>query len=77
MNAKKALKWLDTYDLTSPEGVDAFLQEVIKATWEARLGTRAAGALNGSLRILLEHLTLPALEKRVAELERLQKVKAA
>jgi hypothetical protein len=71
-NAKKALAWLDTYDLSTPEGVDGFLQEVIKRTWTGELGTRAAGALNGSLRILLEHLTLPALEKRITELERRQ-----
>jgi hypothetical protein len=69
-NAKKALAWLDSYDLGSPEGVDGFLQEVIKRTWTGELGTRAAGALNGSLRILLEHLTLPSLEKRIEEFER-------
>jgi hypothetical protein len=56
--------------LSSPEGVDGFLQEVIKRTWTGELGTRAAGALNGSLRILLEHMTLPALEKRITELEK-------
>ncbi len=69
-NARKTLEWLDSYDLSSPEGVDAFLQEVIKRTWTGELGTRAAGALNGSLRILLEHLTLPSLERRIEELER-------
>lgn len=69
-NAKKTLAWLDSYDLSTPEGVDGFLQEVIKRTWTGELGTRAAGALNGSLRILLEHLTLPSLEKRITELEK-------
>jgi hypothetical protein len=68
-NAAKKLDWLDTYDLSNPQGVDGFLQEVIKRTWTGELGTRAAGALNGSLRILLEHLTLPALEKRIEALE--------
>ena len=68
-NAKKSLKWLDKYDLSSPEGIDSFLQEVIRRTWTGELGTRAAGALNGSLRILLEHLTLPDLEKRIETLE--------
>jgi len=43
--------------------------EMIRATWEGRLGTRQGGVLNGSLRILLEHLTLPALEKRIEMLE--------
>jgi hypothetical protein len=71
------LPWLDSYELTTPEGVDLFLREVIRATWEGRLGTRAAGALNGSLRILLEHMTLPALQKRIEELERGREVKAA
>jgi len=70
VNAKKSLPWLSSYDLTTPEGVDRFLQEVIKRTWTGELGTRAAGALNGSLRILLEHLTLPALEKRIKVLEK-------
>jgi hypothetical protein len=68
-NAKKTLTWLDSYDLSTPAGVDGFLQEVIRRTWTGELGTRAAGALNGSLRILLEHLTLPALEKRITDLE--------
>jgi hypothetical protein len=68
-NAKKKLPWLGSYDLSTPAGVDGFLQEVIKRTWTGELGTRAAGALNGSLRILLEHMTLPGLEKRIAELE--------
>ena len=69
-NAKKTLAWLDSYDLSTPQGVDGFLQEVIKRTWTGELGTRAAGALNGSLRILLEHLALPALERRIEELEK-------
>jgi len=74
-NAKKKLAWLDSYDLRTPGGVDGFLQEVIKRTWTGELGTRAAGALNGSLRILLEHMTLPALEKRITELEKERQVK--
>ena len=74
-NAKKRLKWLDKYDLSSPEGVESFLHEVIQRTWTGDLGTRAAGALNGSLRILLEHLTLPDLEKRVKALEESGSVK--
>ena len=74
-NAKKKLAWLSSYDLRTSEGVDGFLQEVIKRTWTGELGTRAAGALNGSLRILLEHLTLPALEKRITELEKNRQVK--
>ena len=69
-NAKKSLAWLDTFDLSNPESIDLFLREVIRATWEGRLGTRAAGALNGSLRLLLEHLALPALEHRIVELEK-------
>jgi len=77
VNAKKSLPWLSSYDLTTPEGVDSFLQEVIKRTWTGELGTRAAGALNGSLRILLEHLTLPGLERRIVELEKIQGVRAA
>jgi hypothetical protein len=43
--------------------------EVIKSLWTGELGSRSAGALNGSLRILLEHLSLPALEKRIEMLE--------
>jgi hypothetical protein len=74
-NAKKSLKWLDRYDLSSPEGVESFLHEVIQRTWTGELGTRAAGALNGSLRILLEHLTLPSLEARIKVLEEAREVK--
>ena len=75
-NAKKSLQWLDKYDLSSAEGIDNFLRELIRATWEGRLGTRACGALNGSVRILLEHLALPGLEKRIKVLEENRDVKA-
>jgi len=68
-NAKKALAWLDSFDLTNPEGVQAFLKQVIKETWCGRLGSRACGALNGTLRLLLEHMLLPELEERIARLE--------
>lgn len=69
LNAMKSLPWLDSYDLSTPEGIDSFLQELIKATWTGQLGSRSGGCLNGSLRILLEHMTLPALEKRIEQLE--------
>lgn len=68
-NAKKSLEWLDSYDLSSPDGVRAFLQEIIKRSWTGELGSRAAGALNGTMRLLLEHELLPELEKRIKALE--------
>jgi hypothetical protein len=68
-NALKTLPWPDNFDLSSREGVDQFLKEVIKATWEGRLGSRQAGAINNSIRVLIEHEALPELEKRIAELE--------
>jgi hypothetical protein len=68
-NARKRLAWVEGWDLSSPEGVDRFLREVIRRTWTGELGTRAAGALNGSIRILLEHLLLPSIERRIAALE--------
>ena len=74
-NAKKVLEWLDTYDLSSPEGVQKFLQEAIKKTWQGELGSRQGGVINGALRLLLEHLTLPTLEKRIVELERQVKIR--
>jgi hypothetical protein len=69
-NAVKALEWLDSYDLSTPAGLDAFMQEVVKQVWTGELGTRAASSINGTLRLLLEHMTLPSLEKRIEELER-------
>jgi hypothetical protein len=68
-NAKKSLTWLDEYDLSSPDGVRGFLQEIIKRSWTGELGSRAAGALNGTMRLLLEHELLPELEKRIKALE--------
>jgi hypothetical protein len=70
LNGAKSLPWLESYDLTTPESIDLFLKELIRAVWEGRLGSRSGGCLNGSLRLLLEHLTLPALEKRISELEK-------
>jgi hypothetical protein len=68
-NARKCLPWL-SYDLSTADGVERFLEQVIRATWTGELGTRQAGALNGSVRLLLEHLTLPGLERRISEIER-------
>ena len=68
-NAKKALSWLDSYDLSTPAGLDGFMQEVVRRVWTGELGTRAASSINGTLRLLLEHMTLPALEKRIELLE--------
>lgn len=68
-NAKKSLVWLESYDLSSPDGVRGFLQEIIKRSWTGELGSRAAGALNGTMRLLLEHELLPELEKRIKALE--------
>jgi len=66
------LRWLSTYDLSTPSGTQQFLVEVVKATWCGRLGTRAAGAINGTLRLLLEHQILPELEKRIEAIEEKQ-----
>ncbi|MGA2626200.1 MAG: hypothetical protein ABSF63_03955 [Candidatus Bathyarchaeia archaeon] len=68
-NAKKTPAWLESYDLSTPEGVRVFLQEIIKHTWTGQLGTRAASALNGSVRLMLEHELLPELERRIKSLE--------
>jgi len=68
-NAKKTPAWLESYDLSTSEGVRSFLQEIIKHTWTGELGTRAASALNGSVRLMLEHELLPELEKRIKSLE--------
>jgi hypothetical protein len=74
-NLDKALEWLDSYDLSTPAGLDSFMQEVVRQVWRGELGTRAASSINGTLRLLLEHMTLPALEKRISELEK-REVKA-
>ena len=72
-NACKLLLWQDNYDLSSTNGIRDFLSEVVKATWTGALGTRAAGALNGSLRLLLEVCEFPELEKRIVELEKVKR----
>jgi hypothetical protein len=74
VNASKSLAWLESYDLTSSDGVRGFLQEIIKHTWIGDLGTRAASALNGSVRLMLEHELLPELERRIKVLEDSRKV---
>ena len=72
-NACKLLMWQDDYDLSSANGIRDFLSEVVTATWTGALGTRAAGVLNGSLRLLLEVCEFPELEKRIVELEKLKR----
>ena len=74
-NAKKTLAWVESYDLTSRSGVDAFLQEVVKKTWTGELGSRACGAINGTMKILIEHEVLPELERRIKLLEQSREVR--
>lgn len=69
LNGQKALEWLDSYDLLTPAGIEAFMKDAAKALWTGKLGSRTAGALNGLIRLQLEHMTLPALEKRIQALE--------
>ena len=69
-NAVKSLPWLEEYDLSTPEGVKKFLAEVVKKTWSGELGTRAASALNGSIRLMFEHGFLPEVVARIEELEK-------
>jgi hypothetical protein len=65
--AKKAPPWLDSYDLDTYAGVDAFTKELLKATWtgvlgtrQGVLGTRQAADCLATLRLLLERrLWLP------------------
>jgi hypothetical protein len=71
-NAAKTLEWLDSYDLSTPAGLDLFMQEVVRRVWCGDLGTRAASSINGTLRLLLEHMTLPSLERRISELEKVK-----
>jgi hypothetical protein len=52
-NAKKVLPW-SNIELNEPKDVIRFLAKVVQATWEGQLGTRQAGAINGSLRLMLQ-----------------------
>lgn len=54
-NAKKRLPWLANYDLSSLEGIQSFLREVVKHTWIGDLGTRQASALNSTCGLLLQY----------------------
>ena len=68
-NASKCLPWAESYDLASPDGVHRFLAEIVKHIWTGELGTRQAGALNGTMRLLLEYDMLPELRRRIDSLE--------
>ena len=65
------------FELNSPGDVLRFLREVVRATWEGKLGTRQAGAINGSLRLMLEYDSdigkLEELEELAEKLEEDQK----
>jgi hypothetical protein len=68
-NGAKSLPWLESYDLASSDGVRGFLVQIVRRTWTGELGSRQAGALNGTMRLILEHDLLPELEKRIKSLE--------
>jgi hypothetical protein len=53
------------------------MQELVRQVWCGRLGTRAGSTINGTLRLLLEHTTLPQLEARITKLEQERQVKVA
>ncbi len=50
---KERVPWLDSHDLNSPEGAQAFLQ-VVKLTLTGQIGARQAIPLNGTINLLLE-----------------------
>jgi len=68
-NAKKRVPWLDSHDLNSPEGAQAFLQEIVKLILTGQIGARQASPLNGTINLLLQSQVLPVLERRIKELE--------
>ena len=53
-NAKKRVPWLDSHDLNSPEGAQAFLQEIVKLILTGQIGARQASPLNGTINLLLQ-----------------------
>ena len=61
--------------MSTSVGIEAFMVEAAKALWTGRLGSRTGGTLNGLLRLLIEHLSLPGLEARISELEKERQVK--
>ena len=69
VNALKSLPWVASYDLSTPAGIDSFLQLLVQMVWTGKLGSRSASSINGSLKILIEHLELSQLEKQVEELK--------
>lgn len=52
-SARKALPWIG-YDLDSSENCDRFIQDLLKATWTGKLGTRQASTCLAAVRLLLE-----------------------
>jgi hypothetical protein len=74
LNGQRKLAWLSSYDLSTSEGIAEFLRELIKASWTGKIGSRVSGSLNGSLRLLLEAVHLPELERRVRVLEERRRV---
>jgi hypothetical protein len=60
-SAKKSPPWLESYDLDTFAGVDAFTKELLRLTWIGDLGTRQSGDCLAILRLLLERrLWLPS-----------------
>lgn len=72
-NARKRLPWLESYDLSSLEGIQGFLREIVKHTWIGDLGTRQASALNSTCGLLLQYhadlAELREIRKMLPELE--------
>lgn len=56
LNAKKRPVWrFDYLDPTNPASCTRFLVELVKATYTGEIGTRQAGCINNSLRIILSY----------------------
>ncbi len=73
LNAQKRLVWLEQYDLSTGDGITEVLKELIRQTWQGKIGTRQASALTTALKQLMEQVAIEPALKKLEELQQTQK----
>jgi hypothetical protein len=72
-NAKKGIQLPDWLKLETSDEILTFIRTIlIPYTLSGQIGSRQAGAVNNSVKVLLEFGRLEDLERRVLELEKVK-----
>jgi hypothetical protein len=69
LNRQLRLRWLESYDLSTVEGINEVLREATRRLWTGELGSRTGDTLVRLLNLLKEGMETADIEERLEQLE--------